>query len=325
MNNIKPPYLLVALLIFLFAACEEKTDTEQNSDLLIGCWTNPQYSDSVVTFRKSNNLLADNYGIVFHADGSLVERKKSGWCATPPISYSDFEGSWERTDSLINILVGYWGGLARYQWIISAIDEDNLIVYKINEGYNYVSGILRNLTGLDGCGWVIELTDESRLEPINLDAYDLELAENKEIIFKYHQRGDLASICMVGLVIEIDDIVDVAKRTCNQKVIISPEEYENAPDDSLSITEMKITGNCLNIKFSASGCGGNSWIVKLIDSGDIYESYPAQRRLRLSLDNNELCAAITGKEVSFNVEDLQISGNDKVMLHISGNEILYRY
>lgn len=29
-------------------------------------------------------------------------------------------------------------------------------------------GILRNLTGLDGCGWIIQLSDSSKLEPINL-------------------------------------------------------------------------------------------------------------------------------------------------------------
>ncbi len=81
----------------------------------------------------------------------------------------------------------------------------------------------------------------------------------------------------------------------------------------------------MNIKFGASGCDGNTWIVKLIDSGEIAESYPCQRTLRLSLDNQEECEAIPTKEISFDISDLQIMGNNKVILHVSGEEILYEY
>lgn len=112
---------------------------------------------------------------------------------------------------------------------------------------------------------------------------------------------------------------------CDQDVRISGTEYQNAPNDPLTIKEMKIAGDCLKIKFSASGCDGNTWTVKLIDSGMIAESYPCQRTLRLSLDNKEICAAVPTKEISFNIKDLQIIGNDKVILHVSDNEILYEY
>jgi len=112
---------------------------------------------------------------------------------------------------------------------------------------------------------------------------------------------------------------------CDQNVIISETEYQNAPSDPFSITEMTITGDCLNIKFGASGCDGNTWIVKLIDSGIVAESYPCQRTLRLSLDNKEICTAVPTKEISFNIKDLQIVGNEKVILHVSGEEILYEY
>ena len=112
---------------------------------------------------------------------------------------------------------------------------------------------------------------------------------------------------------------------CDQNVIISETEYQNAPNDPFTITDMKIEGDCLIIKFSASGCDGNTWTVKLIDSGVIAESYPCQRTLRLSLDNKEICAAVPAKEISFDIKDLQIYGNDKVILHVSGQEILYEY
>lgn len=112
---------------------------------------------------------------------------------------------------------------------------------------------------------------------------------------------------------------------CDQDVIISETEYKNAPNDPVTIAKIKIEGDCLKITFGASGCDGSTWIVKLIDSGMIAESYPCQRTLRLSLDNKEACLAVLGKEISFNIKDLQIDGNEKVILHVSGKEILYEY
>ena len=112
---------------------------------------------------------------------------------------------------------------------------------------------------------------------------------------------------------------------CDKNVIISASEYENAPDQ-VSIIGMKIEGNCLKIKFGASGCDGNTWIVKLIDGGITDAAvYPKQRILKLSLENNEICDAVITKEISFNIEDLQIPGANKVLLDISGNQIIYEY
>lgn len=111
----------------------------------------------------------------------------------------------------------------------------------------------------------------------------------------------------------------------NKDVIISEIEYKNAPDDPFAIIEMNIEGDSLKVKFSANGCDGNTWAIKLIDSGLIAESSPCQRTLRLSLENKEACTAVITKEVFFNIQDLQILGDDKVILHVSGEGILYEY
>ena len=113
--------------------------------------------------------------------------------------------------------------------------------------------------------------------------------------------------------------------SCDQDVIISPTEYENAPNDFVYIGDMNIVGNCLKIKFTASGCDGKSWVVKLIDNGIVAKSLPEQRTLRLSLDDKEDCRAVITKEVSFNIEDLRVYGSRGVRLNVSGNSILYEY
>ena len=75
-----------------------------------------------------------------------------------------------------------------------------------NKCENSQKGILKNLTGLDGCGWIIQLSDGTKLEPINIDDFGIELLENKSVCIQYHERTDLGSYCMVGKVVEIDFI-----------------------------------------------------------------------------------------------------------------------
>ena len=114
-----------------------------------------------------------------------------------------------------------------------------------------------------------------------------------------------------------------SKSKCDKNVIISQSEYENAPNDPVSIVDMKIVDNCLKIKFSASGCSGNSWKIELIGCGNYDKSNPPQTTLRLSLDNKEECEAWITKEVSFNLEPLRHHGTNKLYLNISGKGILF--
>lgn len=115
-------------------------------------------------------------------------------------------------------------------------------------------------------------------------------------------------------------------KSCEQLTLISSELYANAPNDALTINSLEIDKDQLKIKFSSSGCDGGSWEVKLIDSGDIMESDPPQRNLRLSLKNEELCDAYFMKEFTFDISNLKVNGN-KVKLNItnSNKDILYEY
>lgn len=118
---------------------------------------------------------------------------------------------------------------------------------------------------------------------------------------------------------------DGNQTNCDQDVIISQTEYNNAPNHPVTIIKMNIKNNCLKIKFGASGCSGNDWTVKLIDWEAVAESIPCQRTLRLSLNDIGECEAYFEKEISFNIKDLQIQGNHSVQLNISGKSILYEY
>lgn len=69
------------------------------------------------------------------------------------------------------------------------------------------SAVLRDYTGLDGCGWVIELETGEVLEPTNLGAFDFVPTEGRKIAITYHEIEGALGICMVGPIVEIDALI----------------------------------------------------------------------------------------------------------------------
>ena len=84
-----------------------------------------------------------------------------------------------------------------------------LTIYSCNkesECENSHSAKLVNMTGLDGCSWMIELENGTKLEPTNLNDFNINLQENQKIWVVYHTAAQMASICMHGEIVTIDCI-----------------------------------------------------------------------------------------------------------------------
>jgi hypothetical protein len=67
-------------------------------------------------------------------------------------------------------------------------------------------GIVRGLGG--SCGWLIEIAIDNDsgkrtfLESTNIDDFGLDLHEGMSVEFKYNERNDLSSNCMMGRIVE---------------------------------------------------------------------------------------------------------------------------
>lgn len=61
-------------------------------------------------------------------------------------------------------------------------------------------------TGTDGCGMLIELTNGQKLEPRNLDDFDIEPKDGEKIWVSYHLAESGGTIYMVGKVVFINCI-----------------------------------------------------------------------------------------------------------------------
>jgi hypothetical protein len=117
--------------------------------------------------------------------------------------------------------------------------------------------------------------------------------------------------------------VDV-NNNCDFEVEIDANKYTNEISDEFTINDISLNEECLVINYSGSGCDGNSWNLQLIDSGEIAESEPLQRFLRIVMEDNEDCEAYLTKEISFDISSLK-DGNEVYILNFQDYDqtILY--
>lgn len=72
------------------------------------------------------------------------------------------------------------------------------------EGYESV--LLKDLTGLDACGYVFLQKSNAYLEPININDFNIALKEGDEYWVKYSNDPTHGSYCMVGEVVVLIDL-----------------------------------------------------------------------------------------------------------------------
>ena len=105
--------------------------------------------------------------------------------------------------------------------IFWSCEDDKISTVSCDNG---VLATVRDLTGLDGCGFVFELTDGTRLEPMRLmycgtpplpkevtedPLYDFQFVDGKQVRLGYEEIQDAASICMVGKIVRITCIEEI--------------------------------------------------------------------------------------------------------------------
>lgn len=131
----KKTFLSIFFLMILAGGCSKDDIKIDPDNLLIGVWNFSEYSDNSVVFSRDDKFI-DNHCYKFNSDGTLTERKNSGFCGTPPVTYADYSGTWKiLNDTLILINVGYWGGTTNYMLDIEHIDNKSLtasFVYEDN-------------------------------------------------------------------------------------------------------------------------------------------------------------------------------------------------
>jgi len=128
-------FLFLISGLFIIACNEELTkpivprqiEKLNVSEDLIGTWVFEEYEDDITVMQKLSGLDSSKYGFIIYNNGKFLERKNSGFCGTPPISYANFEGTWEaETDNELKIIVDFWGGIINCKMQIVSLTETEL-------------------------------------------------------------------------------------------------------------------------------------------------------------------------------------------------------
>ncbi len=106
--------------------------------------------------------------------------------------------------------------------LLISCDEEQPVVITCD---NAVLATVKDLTGLDGCGFVFELADGTKLEsqmlffcgtpPLPKEVtenplYNFQWVDGKQVRIAYEEIPDAASICMVGKIVKIACLEEVS-------------------------------------------------------------------------------------------------------------------
>ena len=122
----KPLFKTLFFIMLIISSCKKDEIKIDPNNLLIGTWNYSDYQDNAMVYIRSGKFI-DNRGYKFNSDGTVVERTFAGWCATPPVSYSNYQGTWSiLNDTLIQTAITYYDGLRPYRLAIKLVDSKSL-------------------------------------------------------------------------------------------------------------------------------------------------------------------------------------------------------
>src|SRR5690606_2173304 len=105
----------------VLTACSKEDLKIDPDNPLLGTWVQTGYDEDVVIYTRVSRLKDDGPGMVIQAGGHVVLRAIAGWCATPPVSYTNYEGRWSQSGVMLKTMV-------HYQWMPEASVREQEIV-----------------------------------------------------------------------------------------------------------------------------------------------------------------------------------------------------
>lgn len=127
----------IIIIAFFSVGCMEFNQNEVVYDHeLIGTWSNIQWAESGIGMDKVKKLEKNTYGYIFNANGTMIARQNAGWCGTPPIITSDYEGTWGLENGKILIKLDYWGGQTTQEWQIVNSSNKKITIHIAGQEYH---------------------------------------------------------------------------------------------------------------------------------------------------------------------------------------------
>ncbi len=99
----------------------------------------------------------------------------------------------------------------------------------------------------------------------------------------------------------------IVSNICDKQIIIDSKLYNNGDNDPLTIKDIKLDGDCLDITYSyGGGCADVQF--NLVCDGAIMESMPLQTNVRVNFRDKDNCKALITTTESIDLTPLKKLG-----------------
>ena len=186
--------------------------------------------------------------------------------------------------------------------ITSCQNNDEIVLEEV--------GIVVDYAGAGNCGFVIELENGSRIQPMYYpDGFTF--SQGQRVHVQYVEMNNVISPCDRGIPAEV---VFIEELNCAPYIDLYFSNYDSLARDPIYLHEAFVDGDCLQIKLSYSGgCKTHTIdlarIHPLTDSSSTVPTFEIRHNA-----NGDMCEAWFTKELRFDLSSLRLEGKKEFVL-----------
>lgn len=172
------------------------------------------------------------------------------------------------------------------------------------------NGMVVDYAGAGSCGFVIELENGSRIQPLYFpDGFTF--SQGQRVHVEYVELTNIVSPCDRGVPAEI---VLIEELNCAPYVNLYFSNYDSLARDPIYLHEAFVDGDCLQIKLSYSGgCKEHTIDLARMHPWTASSSSVPTFEIRHNA-NGDICEAYFTKELRFDLTPLKMEGKKEFVL-----------
>lgn len=172
------------------------------------------------------------------------------------------------------------------------------------------TGMVVDYAGAGSCGFVIELENGSRIQPLYFpDGFTF--SQGQRVHVQYVELTNVISPCDRGIPAEI---VQIEELNCAPYVDLFFSNYDSLARDPVYLHEAFVDGDCLQIKLSYSGgCKEHTIDLARMHPWTASSSSVPTFEIRHNA-NGDMCEAYFTKELRFDLTPLKMEGKKEFVL-----------
>jgi len=181
-------------------------------------------------------------------------------------------------------------------------DEDEILLQD--------TGIVVDYAGAGNCGYVIELENGSKIQPMYYPS-GFVFSAGQRVLVEYTELHNIESPCGRGIA---SDVKYIEELNCTPYLDLYFSNYDSLARDPVFIREAFIDGNCLQIQLSyTGGCEEHTIELAYMHPWTASSSSVPTFEIRHNA-NDDMCEAFFTKDFRFDLSPLILAGKKEFVL-----------